>query len=57
MFGYVISLILDVKTRPMNCGDVCKGSDDGIYRIYPDGTNEGIEVYCELEDGWTVMLC
>ncbi|CAG2247859.1 unnamed protein product [Mytilus edulis] len=45
----------DVKTKPMNCGDVCKGSDDGIYRIYPDGTNEGIEVYCELEDGWTVI--
>ncbi|XP_063419171.1 fibrinogen-like protein 1 [Mytilus trossulus] len=47
----------DVKTKRMNCGDVCKGSGDGIYIIFPDGSNEGIEVYCELDDayGWTVI--
>ncbi|XP_071177426.1 fibrinogen C domain-containing protein 1-like [Mytilus edulis] len=45
----------DIKTKPIDCGDLCQGSRDGIYRIFPKRTNEGIDVYCEIEDGWTVI--
>ncbi|VDI50218.1 Hypothetical predicted protein [Mytilus galloprovincialis] len=45
----------DIKTKPIDCDDLCQGSREGIYRIFPNGTNEGIDVYCELENGWTVF--
>ncbi|VDI84275.1 Hypothetical predicted protein [Mytilus galloprovincialis] len=45
----------DIKTKPIDCDDLCQGSRDGIYRIFPNRTNEGIDVYCEIEDGWTVI--
>lgn len=51
-----MSLIVDIKTKPIDCGDLCQGSRDGIYRIFPNRTNEGIDVYCEIEDGWTVIV-
>ncbi|XP_071835848.1 uncharacterized protein [Apostichopus japonicus] len=47
------------KAVPKDCHELyVDGSKDGVYTIYPDGSPNGIQVFCEMESnggGWTVI--
>ncbi|XP_071835845.1 uncharacterized protein [Apostichopus japonicus] len=44
---------------PRDCQELyVDGSTDGVYTIYPDGSPNGIQVFCRMESnggGWTVI--
>jgi hypothetical protein len=44
--------------RPLiDCGDLDEGQSSGIYKIFPEDSLEGFDVYCDMETdncGWTV---
>ena len=47
-----------IARRPSDCDDI-KTRRSGVYKIYPKGSAEGFEVYCDMKtDGgrWTVSI-
>ena len=44
--------------RPLiDCGDLDEGQSSGIYKIFPEDSLDGFDVYCDMETdngGWTV---
>ncbi|XP_071180484.1 microfibril-associated glycoprotein 4-like [Mytilus edulis] len=46
------------KQRPIDCGDVKTKKGNGIYKIYPEHSVIGFDVYCDFDidnTGWTVF--
>ncbi|CAG2196206.1 unnamed protein product [Mytilus edulis] len=44
--------------RPIDCKDVKLRKGNGVYKIYPDHSEPGFDVYCDFETengGWTVL--
>ena len=48
-------------STPRNCYDIHKSGErsDGVYTVYPNDTESGVEVYCDMTTdgvGWTVCI-
>lgn len=54
---FFISTEKSIK-RPLDCEDVKTKKGNGIYKIYPNHSEFGFDVYCDYEidnGGWTVI--
>ncbi|CAC5377476.1 Fibrinogen-like protein A,Ryncolin-4,Angiopoietin-related protein 7,Angiopoietin-related protein 1,Ficolin-3,Ficolin-1-B,Techylectin-5A,Ficolin-2,Ryncolin-1,Tenascin-R,Fibrinogen-like protein 1,Angiopoietin-1,Fibrinogen C domain-containing protein 1-A,Tenascin-N,Ryncolin-3,Tenascin,Fibroleukin,Fibrinogen C domain-containing protein 1,Fibrinogen gamma chain,Ryncolin-2,Angiopoietin-related protein 6,Techylectin-5B,Angiopoietin-related protein 2,Angiopoietin-2,Microfibril-associated glycoprotein 4,Ficolin-1-A len=50
----------DFIRRPLDCGDIDIKRGSGVYKIYPENSRYGFNVYCDMDTedvdgGWTVF--
>lgn len=58
---YILFLGGSYTRIPIDCGDIDIKRGSGVYMIYPTGSLDGFNVYCNMKEdnvggGWTVSL-